>query len=356
MSEKRVLVVGGCGFVGYHIVKAFIQDSTWSSVHVMSRNPCRNQAEGAHYHSGSLTSFEHIQSLLADIQPSLIIHTASPTGSGDAGDGRYFHDVNVKGTQSLLKAAIASDHVRNFIFTSTVDVMEGSSHNFITEDAQMLTVTSRADYYAKTKAIADQAVLDANGMGGLRTLCLRLAGVYGERDSQVIPGTLHALQEGRHRYQIGDNKSLFDWLSATNAAQAHLLAAKALLQRPEGGSGKVDGEAFFITDGNPVPFWTFERQIWSAAGDKTTPEEVTVVPAWLMLNLASAVELLYWAFTLGLKRPKVLRRQIMTYTCHARTYSIEKARERLGYKPVDDRVEQIQRGLEWALRMQKEAA
>ena len=341
--------------MGYHIVSTFTQDSNWSSVHVMSRNPSRNQVEGAQYHSGSLTSFDQVQSLLAKIQPSLIIHTASPV-SGSSDNERYFHAVNVKGTQNLLKAAIASDHVKNFIYTSSVDVMEGSSHEFITEDARTFTLTSRADCYSKTKAIADQAVLDANGIGGLRTLCLRLTAVYGERDSQLIPGTINVLQEGRHRYQIGDNKSLMDWVSASNAAQSHLIAAEALLRRSEDGSENVDGEAFFVTDGNPIPFWTFERLIWSAAGDRTTLEEVTIIPAWFMLNLASAVEWLYWAFTLGLKRPKVLKRQTMMYTCSPRTYSIEKARERLGYKPVDDRDEQIQRGVEWALRVKKEAA
>lgn len=355
MSEGSVLVVGGCGFVGYHIVDTFVQNSTWSSVHVMSRDPSRNQIEGAQYHSGSITSFEQIQSLLAEIQPSLIIHTASPTATGDT-HGDYFYNINVKGTQSLLKAAVASNHVKMFIYTSTVEVMEGSSHDFLKEDAQLCTANSRAEYYAKTKAVADQAVLDTNGKGGLRTVCLRLTLVYGERDNQCIPGTLHALEKGRNRYQIGDNKSLFDCVSATNVAQSHLLAAQALLRQSEDESRKVDGEAFFITDGNPIPFWTFERLIWNAAGDKTTPEDVTVIPAWFMLSLASAVEWLYWAFTLGLKRPKVLRRQVMTYTCYSRTYSIEKARARLGYDPVDDRDEQIRRGLNWARRTQKEAA
>ena len=229
MSEERVLIVGGCGFVGYHVVNAFIQDSSWSSIHVMSRDPSRNQVEGAHYHSGSITSFEQLRSLLAKIQPSVVIHTASPVE--DADDGRYFEELNVKGTRNLLRAAIASGHVRAFIYTSSVEVIEGSSHKFVTEDAQMITSSSRAPYYQKTKAIADQAVLDANGTGGLRTLCLRLAGVYGERDSQMIPNSLHALQEGRNRYQIGDNKSLFDCVSATNAARSHLLAAKALLRQ-----------------------------------------------------------------------------------------------------------------------------
>lgn len=355
MSEERVLVVGGCGFVGYHIVNAFIQDSTWSSIHVMSRNPSSNQVEGAHYHSGSLTSLEQLQSRLTEIQPSLIINTASPHGSGNASNGGHFEEINVKGTQNLLKASIANDHVRTLIYTSSVEVMEGLSHNFVTEDARMFTVASRGEYYAKTKAIADQAVLDANGMGGLRTLCLRLAVVYGDHDSQMIPGTLQALQEGRQRYQIGDNRNLFDAVSATNVARSHLLAAKALLRQPEDGSEKVGGEAFFITDGNPVPFWTLARQIWSAAGDRTALKEVTVIPAWLILNLASAVEWLYWTFTMGLKRPKVLRRQVMAYTCYPRTYSIDKARERLGYEPVEDRDEQIRRGVECTLRKQKNA-
>ncbi len=97
-------------------------------------------------------------------------------------------------------------------------------------------------------------------------------------------------------------------------------------------------------------------KIWSAVGDRTAPEEVAIVPAWFMLALASVTEWLFWDFTLGLKKPKVLRRQCMAYTCHPRTYSIKKSRKRLWYEPVDDRDEQVQRSVEWALRMQRKAA
>ena len=353
MSENTVLVVGGCGFVGYHVVNTFMQDSAWSSIHVLCRDPSRNQVEGAHYHSGNLTSFERLQSLLAEINPSLIIHTASPSSTGDVRTDQI-HEINLKGTQNLLKAAIANSHVKMLIYTSSVEVMEGLSHNFIREDAQLCTATSGAEYYVKLKAVADQAVLDANGKGGLRTLCLRLAAVYGERDDLCIPGTFKALQRGSNCYQIGGNQILFDWVSVTNAAQSHLLAAQALLRQSKDESKKVDGEAFFITDGNPIPFWTFERLVWHAAGDRTPPEDIIIVPAWLILSLASLVEWLYWIFTLGLKRRKVW--QIMAYTCHPRTYSIEKARERLGYEPADDRDEQIQKGLDWVRRTQKESA
>ena len=123
-----------------------------------------------------------------------------------------------------------------------------------------------------------------------------------------------------------------------------------LLNRDHAAAPKVNGEAFFITDGNPIPFWTFGHKIWAAAGNKTTREDVAVVPAWLMLTIASVVEGLYWALSLGTKKPKRLTRQRVAYTCLERTFLIEKAKERLGYIPIDDRDDQIQKGIEWAMR------
>lgn len=162
------------------------------------------------------------------------------------------------GTRNLLRAAISSGHVKAFIFTSSAQVLDATTHGLATEEAPIYTKTSGVDYYSKTKAISDQEVLDANNAKAMRTVCLRLAGVYGQRDSQIIPGTLRVLREGRHRCQIGDNTELVDFVSTTNAAHSHVLAVKALVSDPNPASPKTDGEAFYITDGNPIPFWTFE--------------------------------------------------------------------------------------------------
>ncbi|KAL8687904.1 MAG: hypothetical protein Q9218_006053 [Villophora microphyllina] len=355
MFEATILVVGGCGFVGFHVVKALLEEQVWS-VHVISRNPSRNQIKGANYHIGSLSSLGQLQAAFAKIQPDVVIHAASPVSAGNSGGERQFRETNVHGTRNLLNVAISTGHVRAFIYTSSAAVLDLTSHENATERVPMYTVTSRADYYSKSKAIADQSVLDANGCGGMRTLCLRPAGIYGERDSQVIPGTLQALREGRHRYQIGDNKCLFDFVSVSNVALSHVLAVRVLLAKPDIASPKVDGEAFFITDGDPVPFWDFARKVWAAAGVELKPEEITVVPAWFVLNLASLVEWIYWVFTLGLVRPKTLRRQAIGFTCLPRTFSIAKARQCLGYTPLQDRDEQIRKGVEWELSTQAEAA
>lgn len=93
-------------------------------------------------------------------------------------------------------------------------------------------------------------VLEANDRATLRTCCLRIVSIYGERDNQTIPGIIKVLHEKRHKLQIGNNTEVMDFLSASNAARAHLLACTALLNGfKDGNSPKVNGEASFITNG-----------------------------------------------------------------------------------------------------------
>ena len=144
-------------------------------------------------------------------------------------------------------------------------------------------------------------------------------------------------------------------MSATNAASAHLLAAKALLRGIEDPEAhKVDGEAFFITDDKPVLFWDFSRKIWKAAGDQTPKESIKVVPGWLILGIAISVEWLYWIFTFGQRTPKFLRSHTIRWVTSERTFSVEKAKQRLGYRPVDNEDESIKKGVKWCLQQEKQ--
>lgn len=76
MSRNKVLVVGGCGFMGFHIVKALVEDQIWS-VHVLSRGPSRSRVNGAHYHPGSIISPKQLRQAMADIGPTIMLGLAS---------------------------------------------------------------------------------------------------------------------------------------------------------------------------------------------------------------------------------------------------------------------------------------
>ena len=56
MAAEVALVTGGCGCVGFHVVKALLNYPMFSSLHVFSRNPTINQQSGVGYHVGDLTS------------------------------------------------------------------------------------------------------------------------------------------------------------------------------------------------------------------------------------------------------------------------------------------------------------
>ena len=282
MAEEGVLVVGGCGFVGFHVVKALLEErETWPSVHVMSRGPTRNRHAGASYHVGDMTSTEQVRTLLDDIRPSTIIHTASPSATGDTEKNwQYFYKFNVPGTKSVLDCAAASTYVKAFVYTSSVSVIEISSFDYADETMPIATSTSKLHYYRKSKALADQYVLDSNNKTGLRTICLRITAFTAHVIINRYQAHSKLFETATTADKIGDNTNLYDACSVQNAAKAHVLAAKTLLFERDDPLLKVDGEAFFITDGHPVPYWDFLRMIWAAAGDQTPLEEVQVIPAW----------------------------------------------------------------------------
>ena len=345
-----VLVVGGCGFLGYSIVSKLVNEPN-CSVSVLSRNPSYPRVAGVSYHACDITDKKVLRTLLHQIQPQIILHTASPHFYQDIVDENLLHQVNVVGTLNLLEAARLTQSVKAFVYTSSSSVHAGSEFRFITEEAPLLNQFSRAERYATTKALADTMVLQANCQQ-LRTLCLRPPVIYGERDNQMIPGVLAVLRDKKTHFQLGDNTNLYDSIYVENAASAHLKAANALL-RDNASDPKVDGEAFFITDDNSMPFWDFQRKIWAAAGDKTPLNEVIVIPAWTGILMATMMEYVFWIFTLGQKLPpKTMRRNVLRYTFTNRTFCIEKARERLQYEPLVHTDVGIERAVKWALENQ----
>ncbi|MCJ1357598.1 MAG: hypothetical protein MMC33_007594 [Icmadophila ericetorum] len=350
MSLGSVLVTGGCGFIGFHVVKRLVEDVSFSSVHVISRKPTRNQLPGVNYHTCDVTSFSVLYPLVVKIEPRTIIHLAARVSDGDDSDQKTLFHINVEGTENMICCAATVSSVEAFVHTSPMSILETCVNNLTDETAPILRGRSRANYYSKTRSLAETTVLAANDRCGLRTTCLRLCRVYGERDSSTIPTALSWFRNGYHHYQLGDNRNLCDFVSVTNAATAHVLAVKGLLvgiENPEGPT--IDGEAFNITDGMPVPYWDFLRLIWTAAAGTDLKTNLRVIPAWYILALASIIEWLFWIFTCNTKRPRYLRRYLFEETVNIKTFSIEKARKRLGYTPINDRTESIAKGVQWVL-------
>ena len=337
------LVTGGSGFLGSHIVEALLQETECGPVHVASRHPKPLFQDRVRYHSVDLSDGAAVDAMLREIQPTVIFHVASPRLTEYLSCEAY-RTTNVTGTSNLISSATRIPAIKAFVFTSTTGVIGGYPVVDADETAPTCdTAPFKASFYHRTKVEAERLVLEAN-RSGLATVSLRLCLTYGERDNQMLPALMEAVAKKRTNIQLGENKARYDFVYAGNAAKAHLLAAKTLLN-PSQARGKVDGEAFMITDGSPRPFWDAAHVAWRAAGDKTRYEDVTVIPTWFAMFMAHISEWLYWIFTVGRATPTGVNSYVFSHSTQQFTYKIDKARERLGYNPVPDFEGGIQRAV-----------
>ena len=360
-SLGPVLVIGGCGFVGFHIVKHLLQASNSHPISVLSRYPNLNRCKGVSYHSGNIENLDEVRQILNDVKPRLIFHVAAPRASDPAIQPSDHFKTSVEGTKNMLACATESPFVKALVYTSTCAVAKGYQHFNIDETAPLWEQDSDTLPYFKSKALADTLVrkanspLDVDGKG-LLTVTLRINFVYGERDTQTIPAMLRTVEKGQTNIQLGNNKNLVDPTYVGNVATAHIQAAKKLLASEAGSLDlRVDGEAFHITEGDPQRFWTWARMIWRFAGDKTKLEDVTVIPRWLALSMARIIEWILFLFTFGRVRPPVQMSVLyIQYSMNTSTYDISKARTRLGYNPVIDKEAHLKRSIAWQFENQEE--
>lgn len=341
-SLQRVLVTGGSGFLGSHIVEKLLEDPT-TSVAIVSRNPrARTEDDRVSLHPANIASKEEVQRVFDAFRPQIVIHAASPKSIDTAAT---LIKTNIQGTKVLLECAESCVDTLAFVYTSSDSAVEPSEEPLTEDKAKLYNEDHHPNPYAMSKAVADAAV-QAYNCNKLRTAVIRIPGVYGERDDNLMPQLVSSVRKNEHRMQIGQNKKLFEFVYVAKAAGAHILAARALFD-PDTAVG-VAGEAFFVSDGRSEPFFNFVRRCYAAMGNPVELNEVTVIPMMAMQMMASIAEWAYSIFTLGTATPK-LRRQNMDYLDKNCCWSIKKAKDRLGYEPVGDQDAAIKRSMEWAV-------
>lgn len=318
-----VLLVGGAGFLGLHLVNEF-HEAGWN-VHVFDLRPMPTDVKGPWgfdfekipQHTGDLTSEEDVSAALEKSKPDVVVHSASPV-HGKGAD--IYRKINVDGTANLLDCC-ESYNVGAFVYTSSAGVVfDGSDLYGVNEDCRI--PKNPMDAYNDTKASGEELVLSMNN-DRFRTTALRPAGIFGPGDRQMIPGLRLAAQRGQQRVQLGSNLNLFDVTYAGNVAYAHVLAAEKLLKDPE----PISGKKFFITNDSPIYFWSFAKAIWRHDGYEVTPR--LVIPKLLAVGLGYMSQ--YASKLLG-KDPTFTAFRVRT-ACATRYYDISRAKEALGYTP-----------------------
>ncbi|KVH98584.1 3-beta hydroxysteroid dehydrogenase/isomerase [Cynara cardunculus var. scolymus] len=337
-EESWCLVTGGRGFAARHLVDMLIRYDMYS-VRIADLGPDiklePNEEKGslgqallsgrAEYVSMDLRIKSQVYRACEGVE--VVFHMAAPDSS--INNQKLHYSVNVLGTKNIIDACTVLN-VKRLIYTSSPSVVFDGIHGIIDGVEAMPYPAKHNDSYSSTKAEGEALVIKANGMNGLLTCCIRPSSIFGPGDKLLVPSLVAAARAGKSKFIIGDGKNMYDFTYVENVAHAHVCAERALAS---GGtvSKRAAGEAYFITNMEPIRFWEFMSLILAGLGYERPKIKI---PAFVMMPIACLVERIYHLLApYGMKVPQLTPSRIRLLTCN-RTFSSFKANDRLGYRPI----------------------
>jgi sterol-4alpha-carboxylate 3-dehydrogenase (decarboxylating) len=156
----KVLVIGGCGFLGHHIVDLLLE-SYKCTISVLDLRTTRNRrpdSDNVQYFDGDITSLSSILPIFEKIKPDVVIHTASPVAVGESSESKaklrnaMYKKVNVDGTQCVIEACQKTD-VKGLVYTSSASVISDTETDLVNADERWPVVPAKnqKEYYSTTK-------------------------------------------------------------------------------------------------------------------------------------------------------------------------------------------------------------
>ncbi|VVA92697.1 unnamed protein product [Arabis nemorensis] len=349
-TERWCVVTGGRGFAARHLVEMLLRYEIFH-VRIADLAPAINlepheetgalgeaiRSGRAHYVSADLRN--QAQVVKAFEGAEVVFHMAAPDSS--INNYQLHYSVNVQGTRNVIDACVEVG-VKRLIYTSSPSVVFDGVHGVLNANETMPYPPKHNDSYSATKAEGEALVLKANGRNGLLTCCIRPSSIFGPGDKLMVPSLVAAARAGKSKFIIGDGSNLYDFTYVENVVHAHVCAERALAS---GGEicAKAAGQAYFITNTEPVKFWEFMSQLLEGLGYERPSIKI---PTIIMMPIAHLVELIYKLLgPYGMKVPTLTPSRVRLLSC-TRTCDSSKAKDLLSYAPVVPLQEGIRRTID----------
>lgn len=302
--HQKILVVGGAGYIGSHMV--WLLGKKGADVVVLDNLSSGHRdavLHGAFVH-GDMSDQRLLDELFAQHRFDAVMHFASfiQVGESVRAPNKYYQN-NVVNTLNLLNAAVAHG-VGRIIFSSTAAIFGNPEYTPIDEAHPKQPINP----YGWSKLMIEQILADYDRAYGLKSVCLRYfnaagahpAGILGERhdpETHLIPLVLQAASGRRpslsvfgHDYDTPDGTCIRDYIHILDLAEAHWLALEYL---SAGGASS----AFNLGNGNGYSV----AEVISVA-EAVTGRRIHVIPeprragdpARLVANADKAKRELHW--------------------------------------------------------------
>jgi UDP-glucose 4-epimerase len=320
------LVTGGAGYIGSHVVQAFLAEGMDAVVlDDLSSGRREFVPDGVPLVVGSITDADAVAGLLRDHDIEGVVHVAGYKYAGvSVREPLTCYHVNVEGTRILVEQCLAAG-VRTFVFSSSAAVFGTPDVDLVTED----TAKAPESPYGESKLIGEWLLRDTAravellGEPAFRHTSLRyfnvvgsgIPTVYDVSPHNLFPIVLAAVTDGRRPVVFGDDYAtpdgscVRDYIHVSDVAAAHVAAARALaagrsiapaynLGRGEGISVKEIVAAIEKALGRPLPYDVGPRRTGDPARIVTSADRAHADLAWAATeDLDAMVESAWTAWT-----------------------------------------------------------
>lgn len=313
----NVLVTGGTGFIGSHLVSALLKRGY--KVYALSRTPPDSNNDtirDVEFVKADINNVQAVSEALKEVRG--IFHLAGIINSNGISN-KLFWKINYEGTRNLLEFACLNQ-VKFFVYCSSVAVFG----NLAEVPASELTPCNPDNIYGETKLEAESLVRQYQKEKGLPVVIVRPSWVYGPGDRRTMK-LFKAISKKRF-FIIGNGKTLLHPVYVDDLAEGIILSAV---------NNNAIGKTYILGGDETVPLDTLVQIIADILKVKIPEYHLPFSIIWLSAVICEIL------FKILHKEPPIFRRRL-DFFIKDQSFSIEKAKKELNFSPSTP----IRQGLE----------